>query len=165
MDYKARALPTREALKHLEADYAEHPGSEFIELTLLLLNASNVLREAIYAPMQHDHDLSEGKFILLMALSEKPEGMLAGQLAARVGVSFATISVMLKRMSSAEQPLITIERLPGDARSRLIKLSQAGADLIDQVLPDHFKAMSEFKKRLTSEDAQQLLSILRKLQD
>ena len=116
MNYKVRVLPTRDVLMKT-AEAAPIPFSpEAPALVLNLINAGYLINQEIISYMENEFGISEGKFVLLMALKTIPKGCSIKELAARVGVSVPTISVMLSRMRAQTHPLIAVRRMKGDAR-------------------------------------------------
>ncbi|CNK43265.1 MarR family winged helix-turn-helix transcriptional regulator [Yersinia alsatica] len=162
MNFKARDLPTREALARVQRQ--ENLGTDVsgVDLVLNLITTADVIRSNIYDRLAQEYDISEGKFILLMSLYGEGE-TAASELASRIGVAPATVSVMVKRMLSAPEPLITMTRAQADGRSRLIALSPAGRNLIKQALPCHFSAIHAFAEVLDEQERESLISMLRKL--
>lgn len=162
MDYKARTLPTREKLarvKELQMPDADISG---IDLVLNLITTADLIRDNIYARLMQEYDISEGKFILLMSLYGEGETN-ASDLAVRIGVTPATVSVMVKRMLAAPEPLISMTRSSDDGRSRLLKLSPAGVALIQNALPNHLNAIRSFAGVLDAQERESLILMLRKL--
>ena len=104
MNYKVRVLPTRDVLMKT-AEAAPIPFSpEAPALVLNLINAGYLINQEIISYMENEFGISEGKFVLLMALKTIPKGCSIKELAARVGVSVPTISVMLSRMRAQTHP-------------------------------------------------------------
>ncbi|MGN1208878.1 MAG: MarR family winged helix-turn-helix transcriptional regulator, partial [Duodenibacillus sp.] len=133
-----------------------------VDLVLSLAAASDMVRSAIYGPLQTSHGISEGKFSLLMMLyGEGPK--LTTELAEALGVAAATVSVMVKRMLTSPEPLIASEKIDSDARARRIVLSEHGRSLVQELLPDHFAAMRAASDRLSATEREALTLLLRKL--
>lgn len=162
MDYQTRELPTREALTRVQEKENFTTDVSGVDLVLTLLTTADLIRSNIYTQLAQNYDISEGKFTLLMSLyAEGSTG--ASELASRIGVAPATVSVMVKRMLSATEPLITMTRTHNDGRSRLISLSPAGQSLIRKTLPSHFNAIQAFAEILNEHERESLISMLRKL--
>ena len=157
MNYKVRVLPTRDVLMKT-AEAAPIPFSP--EAPALVLNLIN---QEIISYMENEFGISEGKFVLLMALKTIPKGCSIKELAARVGVSVPTISVMLSRMRAQTHPLIAVRRMKGDAREKRVTITKDGLALLDQLLPGHFKRVMDFAGRLTPDEQKELLALLDKL--
>lgn len=163
MDYQTRLLPTREALERVSGEFGNAESLVCVEMILLLLNTANRFRAEVFGDLERRHGLTEGKLILLMALSDNPKGLLTGELAKRVGVSMATVSVMVKRMLAAEQPLIVVTTPEEDARARLVKLSPAGKAAIREILPYHLAQIEAFSRKLDDSQRHALIELLKQL--
>lgn len=162
MNYNSRILPSRETLARAQK-LSEHTIEvSGVDLVLSLITTADLIRSSIYAQLAKDYDVSEGKFALLMSLYSEGE-TCAGELALRVGVTPATISVMVKRMLAVANPLICISKNGDDGRSRLISLSTDGVRLIQKALPNHLKAIRAFAKVLDPQEQESLISMLHKL--
>lgn len=163
MNYLTRHLPSRESLQRVSEEYGSQRSSQDVELILLLLNVANRFRCEVFASLEKQYGLSEGKFILLMALSESLQGLSINELAKRVGVSTPTVSIMIKRMLAAENPLIAVHTTKDDARVRQIVLSKDGEALLAEVLPIHLKQITDFNQPLSLDESKSLATLLRKL--
>lgn len=162
MDYKSRELPTREALTRVQERENFSTDVSGVDLVLTLITTADLIRSSIYDRLAQHYDISEGKFTLLMSLYAEGDSA-ASELAARIGVAPATVSVMVKRMLTATQPLITMSVARSDGRSRLISLSPEGQRLIREALPGHFNAIHEFSRVLDEQERETLIAMLRKL--
>lgn len=162
MDYNARVLPTRDALLRVQKQGNLSHDITGIDLVLNLITTADLIRSGIYQQLAEKYAISEGKFTLLMSLYGEGE-TTATDLAVRMGVTPATVSVMVKRMLSASAPLISMSVNSDDARSRLITLTPMGIDVIKQALPEHFNAVNAFAEVLNSEEREALITMLRKL--
>ncbi len=163
MKYKQRNMPTREALERISREHGlPHVVAE-VESALSLINVANRYREEVYGKLEKDTGLSEGKFIMLMALMDNPDGLLMGELARRVGVADATASMMVKRMLAQYPSLVAVESTSGDKRERKVHLTESGKSLINRTLPYHHQQIIDFMKPLSDADKTQLVEILRKL--
>lgn len=162
MDFPVRKLPTRETLIRVQQQQDLATDASGVDLVLSLIATADLIRSTIYARLALHHDLSEGKFILLMSLYGEGEAA-ATELALRIGVTPATVSVMVKRMMSAAEPLITMSRTQADGRTRMIALSPTGRELIKEALPGHLKAIGSFAEVLSGQERESLISMLRKL--
>ncbi|MWP49151.1 MULTISPECIES: MarR family winged helix-turn-helix transcriptional regulator [unclassified Gilliamella] len=162
MNYNSRTLPSRETLARAQRfndDIVEVSG---VDLVLSLITTADLIRANIYAQLDKDYGVSEGKFALLMSLFSEGE-TCASDLALRIGVTPATVSVMVKRMLSVSEPLISMSKNSDDGRSRLIALTNAGERLIQNALPNHLKAIRAFAQVLDSQEQESLILMLRKL--
>lgn len=162
MNYKSRKLPSRETLARAQRFNDDIIDVSGVDLVLSLITTADLIRSNIYAQLTKDYDVSEGKFALLMSLFSEGE-TCASDLALRIGVTPATVSVMVKRMLAATSPLITMSKSGEDGRSRLISLTEVGEKLIQKALPNHLKSIRAFAEVLSSREQESLILMLRKL--
>lgn len=162
MDYKTRILPSREALARVQSQTNLVDDISGIDLVLSLITTADLIRSHIYAKLVQNHQISEGKFALLMSLYGDGE-MTSSELAMRIGVTNATVSVMVKRMLTAESPLISMIQNNEDGRSRLISLTTEGLKLIQKALPEHHQAIQSFAQVLDVKEQKSLITMLHKL--
>lgn len=162
MNYKSRKLPSRETLARAQRFNDDIIDVSGVDLVLSLITTADLIRSNIYAQLTKDYDVSEGKFALLMSLFSEGE-TCASDLALRIGVTPATVSVMVKRMLVATSPLITMSKSGEDGRSRLISLTEVGEKLIQKALPNHLKSIRAFAEVLSSQEQESLILMLRKL--
>ncbi|OCG59507.1 MarR family winged helix-turn-helix transcriptional regulator [Gilliamella sp. Fer4-1] len=162
MNYNSRKLPSRETLAKAQRFTDETIEVSGVDLVLSLITTADLIRSNIYAKLAKDYDVSEGKFALLMSLYSEGE-TCASELALRVGVTPATVSVMVKRMLATQDPLISMTKSGQDGRSRLITLTTTGVNLIQKALPDHLKSIRAFAQVLNPQEQESLIAMLRKL--
>ena len=162
MIYNSRKLPSRETLARAQRFNDDIVDVSGVDLVLSLITTADLIRSNIYAQLANDYDVSEGKFALLMSLFSEGE-TCASDLALRLGVTPATVSIMVKRMLVATEPLISMSKSGEDGRSRLIALTSAGVNLIQNALPNHLKSIRAFAQVLKSQEQEALILMLRKL--
>lgn len=165
MDFKARILPTRDQLIQTNKNTAvENCDVSAIEMMLNLLNTSAMIKDYIDNKLKNNHNISDGRMILLLSLKGKhPESVSMGDLSKAMGVSNATLSVMVKRMLKEANPLIK-KQVSSIIRSSFeISLTDAGLDLIKEVLPDHFYNFQSVASLLNAQEQQTLLQLVKKL--
>ena len=162
MIYNSRKLPSRETLARAQRFNDDIVDVSCVDLVLSLITTADLIRSNIYAQLANDYDVSEGKFALLMSLFSEGE-TCASDLALRLGVTPATVSIMVKRMLVATEPLISMSKSGEDGRSRLIALTSAGVNLIQNALPNHLKSIRAFAQVLNSQEQEALILMLRKL--
>lgn len=162
MNYNSRVLPSRETLARAQQFNDHIVDVSGVDLVLSLITTADLIRSSIYAQLMQDYDVSEGKFALLMSLYSEGE-TCARDLALRIGVTQATVSIMVKRMLAANNPLISMSKSGNDGRSRLIALTSTGVNLIQKALPNHLKAIRAFAEVLSPQEQESLILMLRKL--
>lgn len=163
MDPKRRMIPSRQTLRRVNGRAPSDLDVAGVDLILHLMSAVEVIRNSVYTRLHKEAGLSEGKFSLMMSLRDAGHPVSTGRLAAHLGVSDATVSVMVKRMLAEETPLIARYADPDDRRAVLVGLTKAGEALLDRHLPDHFARIAEFSAPLNAEEREQLVALIKKL--
>jgi DNA-binding MarR family transcriptional regulator len=106
------------------------------------------------------HGLGEGEFDVLAALRRagEPFERAPGELAA---FTMVTTGAMTKRIDRLERDgLVTRRPSTSDGRGRVVALTNAGRELIDQAFTEHMLNERRLLDYLTPEDAAQLESLL-----
>ncbi|MFE3907128.1 MarR family winged helix-turn-helix transcriptional regulator [Streptomyces sp. NPDC059153] len=104
--------------------------------------------------------LSEGEFDVLAALRRagEPYERAPGELAVRTMV---TTGAMTKRIDRLERDgLVTRRRSAGDGRGRVVALTHAGRELIDQAFTEHMRNERRLLDALSPQEAAQLEALL-----
>lgn len=163
VDPNRRVLPARDNLRRIHGDWANEIDIAGVDMVLHLLNTVDILRSEIYVPLMKTERLSEGKFTLMMVLRDIGRPISTMRLAHFLGVTGATVSVMVTRM--LEEPVPLIQRIPSphDGRSVLVGLTQQGDMLLDRVIPEHFKRVSRMVRSLNEEERETLINLLQKM--
>ena len=128
---------------------------------LLILRTGHNL-ETLFTPFFECHQLSQGRFSVLMRLLDVPEHMRTpSQLADSLGVTRAAIT---KLLDGLEHTGLIERRLdPTDRRTWLITLTAAAHTLLEEILPPHFQQIRHLMSTLTREEQEQLITLLLKL--
>ncbi|MDY3298690.1 MarR family winged helix-turn-helix transcriptional regulator [Selenomonas sp.] len=153
-------MPTlRELEEHKKIVPEIDPAS--VVAMLEIRQAGEQVAEQILDVLQRDYHLSEGKFCVLIVLHQHPEGIAPSQLAARVGVARATISTMLQRLEKSGD--VVIEEDAEDRRGKRVRLTAKGRAFMAEVLPPHYLRVTKLMEKLTQEEQEELIRLLRKL--
>ncbi len=164
MNIRKRILPTRTILQRLATP--GHPVDEEkaagLELVIRLNAVSDLIREHFFSQLSVRNGISEGKLILLVRLYVQGVCSIT-ELAERIGVSNATVSVMAKRMLDAPEPLIAMKRSSEDQRSRTVQLTDKGRRELESILPKHFAQVSQATAKLSRADQERLYELLGKM--
>jgi DNA-binding MarR family transcriptional regulator len=106
------------------------------------------------------YGLAEGEFDVLATLRRagEPFERAPGQLAA---FTMVTTGAMTKRLDRLERDgLVTRRPDTNDGRGRVVALTKAGRELIDQAFTEHMRNERRLLDHLTPADATQLESLL-----
>ncbi|WP_029914377.1 MarR family winged helix-turn-helix transcriptional regulator [Pelobacter seleniigenes] len=107
------------------------------------------------------HGLTQRKFFVLILLFRNPDGLLVSQLAKGTGVSCATMTGVVDGLHKAQ--LVTREPHEQDRRACTVSMTPSGQQLLDQVLPQHYRRVSRIMACLGPSERQQLQALLGKI--
>jgi DNA-binding MarR family transcriptional regulator len=155
-------LPNERTLKELISRY---PGIEIdavaISSFLLLMSVATDIfkrRDAYFSR----HDLSSGRFSVLMLLMREPSRSIAPScLAERAGVTRATMTGLLDGLERSK--LVRRVQDSKDARRSSVQLTPKGIKFIDRIMPEHVCEISRISCALSSAECKTLRTILEKL--
>ena len=159
---KREMIPTWEELQSHRELVAEINPSAVIAM-LRIKQAAEEIQQGILDILQSEYHLSEGKFCVLVVLHQHGEGIAPSVLAEKVGVTRATISSMLQRME--RDGLVAVKADKADARSKKVKLTRAGNDFMQEILPPHYLRVSKLMEKLSEEEQKEVIRLLHKLTD
>ena len=157
---KREMIPSWEDLQRHEEIIPEINPAAVIAM-LRVRQAAEEIQHGILDVLQRDYHLSEGKFCVLIVLHQNRAGLAPSVLAEKVGVTRATISTMLQRME--RDGLVAVKADKEDARSKVVRLTKAGNDFMQEVLPPHYLRVTKLMERLTEEEQRQVIELLHKL--
>lgn len=165
MDFKARILPTQEELEKAHANTSlSSDDIAAISFIINFLNSASIMKDRLNNDLQKNHNLSEGRFLLLVTLKSQDKPMCMGKLSRRLGISNATLSVMVKRMLKDKIPLIKKEINEKIKSSYYVSLTPKGYELIEEVLPSHFKEVEKIANILEPQERKLMFDLVTKLQ-
>lgn len=107
------------------------------------------------------HRLSEGKFILLFLLHDKPDGLSPHELAERAGVTRATITGLLDGLERDE--FIVRRGSLGDRRKIVIALTETGQTTARDLFNEHTEWVGSLFKGFTASERKTLNDLLQRI--
>ncbi|GHG98049.1 MarR family transcriptional regulator [Comamonas sp. JC664] len=158
------AGPRYERLQRLAQRFPEF-DARAIETCITLLRASHDLSSAYEAHLGR-HGLSLGRFTVLVRLysTEDVEGALTpADLAESSGVSRATMTGLLDTLE--KDGLISREDHPEDRRMYTVRLTSKARQLVEGMLPDHFRRIAALMAPLSEEEHTTLRALLAKVSE
>ena len=108
------------------------------------------------------YGLSMGKFTVLMLLEHcGSQEMTPSDCAERLGVTRGTITGLLDGLERES----LVKRAPhsGDRRMLAIQITQKGQQLLNEMLPEHYRRTSDLMSHLTEAERQTLIELLAKM--
>lgn len=109
------------------------------------------------------YGLSPGRYAVLMALDVQRPSMAPSEIAARLGVTRATVTGLVDRLMRDE--LVAYAREGPDRRRKAVALTRKGETLIDDIVPVIFKDMADLTAPLSPEERRTALRLLSKVED
>lgn len=154
-------LPSSDTLQKLAARY---PALEIsaIEGWLELMRVSDDCMINLDSFLS-EHSLSQRRFFALVLLLRTPQGLNITQLAEGTGVSCATMSGVVEGLLKAG--LVTREGDPQDRRVFVVRITDAGLALLDDILPAHYRRISRIMSCLDEKERLLLKSLLGKVRE
>ena len=157
---KRELIPSWEELEAHKKTVPEINPAAVIAM-LEIKQASDEVQASILDVLQKEYHLSEGKFCLLIVLHQNPQGIAPSEIAAKIGVSKATISNMLMRME--RDGMIVTKPSPDDARAKSVCLTEKGRAFMNEILPPHYLRVTKLMERLSEAEQKELIHLLKKM--
>ena len=107
------------------------------------------------------HDLSEGRFVILVVLLKLDGALAPHDLAERIGVTRATMTGLLDGLE--RDRLVARRRDKRDRRSVKISLTPAGRDLAERLNDAHLRWIAGLASDLTAEEQDVLQRLLARI--
>jgi DNA-binding MarR family transcriptional regulator len=104
--------------------------------------------------------LTNGQFLLLMSLN-RPEPPPMGPVASLLAMDRTTLTAALKPLEN--RGLVKISQDPSDRRSRILKLTAKGHDLLIRAVPTWERTHREIEQLIPNGDPDELRQSLRAL--
>lgn len=142
-----------------ESQRQAHPKTEDIELCLRVLSLASSINRAS-STVLNEFGLSEGRLVLLFLLSRQPSGLSPALLAEQAGVTRATITGLLDGLE--QQQLLVRQNNTSDRRVLTVKLTEAGHELCEHLLPYYIDWLSDALSHVPQDMRQRLSSLLSK---
>jgi DNA-binding MarR family transcriptional regulator len=161
-------LPRYECLLEAAKTYPDLDPSA-CEVFLHLLRAGD---EAFKATDVHlaNHQISHGRFMVLMLLLEKGQGCsqshgahphTPAELADMAGVTRATMTGLIDTLE--RDGLVTRTPDPNDRRMMSVSLTAHGRARLEKILPGHFRCMARLIAPLSEPERKTLVTLLTKI--
>ena len=158
-----KEIPNCEGLEKIWTRYPDLDADATI-LFMHILRAGDEAFRAASETFKH-HCVSHGRFIVMMNLFDKENGVThelsAAEIADRSCVTRATVTGLVDGLE--KEGIVVRFPDPKDRRMVVVKLTQAGIDLMDNIMPMHFRMMRRLMSVFSAEEKKQLLQLLEKL--
>lgn len=155
-----RALPKYEALARQAERFPEFDVNAALACLSLMRVGSDVVANVEAHLAQHD--ISQGKFVVLMLLNDQPDKTLRpSEIAERADVTRTNITGLLDGLERSG----LVQRLPNaeDRRALLVRLTDQGNARIEEIVPGLTRRISAMMRELSGEERETLLRLLAKV--
>lgn len=144
-----------------DLSYAEGVGSDLDTMLVFnLMRTHSHLAPLVDADLRSRSLTSAQLNTLLVLRSAGKEGLQMGQVGLRLVVTKANVTGLIDRLERQR----LVERADhSDRRATIIRLTAAGRRLLDQIAPDHAKALGELTGCLCTSEKRRLIQSLTKL--
>ncbi|HUG13224.1 MAG TPA: MarR family transcriptional regulator [Opitutaceae bacterium] len=157
-----RDTPNPEQITALEQRYGCVDGGA-CETCILLLHTANDVVGAFCTHLAA-HEMSQGRFIVLMLLNRDPEKVfMPSQLAEMCSVTKATMTGLIDGLE--REGLVARHPSQEDRRAILVGMSQKGVELMDRILPGHFARVAALMQDLTVDERAEFRRLLAKVRE
>lgn len=160
--FELKDLPSYDTLERFGAIYG-NTDVKGLQTWLIWASATQEMLSAFETNLARTCGLSQTQFFVLLLLKRNPEGLGVGVLADGVSVTSQTMTRIVDRMVGAE--LCSRDVDPVDARARLVRLTQAGDDMLGKVLPSHYAWVARLMGHFNADERRMLNQLMFKLND
>jgi len=162
MAFDILKLPKERFLQEMAARFPDTSPTVHQTLLAFLRVSSDVLNSI--ERYFEKHGLSVGRFqILLLLLRERERGINPSELAEQAGVTRATITGLLDGLDRAG--LVWREKDSEDRRGITIRITSSGIDLMEKILPGHYRRISILMEKMNSTDCEGMNLFLQKIRE
>jgi DNA-binding MarR family transcriptional regulator len=157
-----RELPRVESLEEDARRYsALDPPTVLAFLSVFIVSAE---LERLVEPHFAQWGLSQGRFVILMALRRAPHATSTpADLAAHASVTRATITGLLDGLE--KDGFVERTSRSDDRRSVDVRLTKKGQNLLERVLPEHYERIGSLMSTLSKQEKKQLTFLLGKVRE
>jgi MarR family transcriptional repressor of emrRAB len=153
-------IPTLNTLMLLRNRYRSFSPSALRSCLMLLRTGSDLL--ALADKLFRKVGLSQGGFLTLVVLNRDPETEFTpSELSEKIGVTRATMTGLLDTLAKDGQ----IQRIQhkGDRRKLVVRLTEAGRNRLDVLLPNYMGELALLTSNLSEKEQKTLIGLLEKV--
>ncbi|MGH3090192.1 MAG: MarR family winged helix-turn-helix transcriptional regulator [Rubrobacteraceae bacterium] len=134
-------------------------SKELLRLWLRTLTLTNVVEKRVRARLREEFDVTLPRFDVMAALHEAPGGMNMGEVSRRLMVSNGNVTGIMGRLE--EEGLVHRRAKPGDRRTQIVQLTEAGRETFEAMAAAHSAWISSMFSTLTAEEVETLDRLLK----
>jgi len=134
-----------------------------IRMWLRLLTCTTLIERALRGRLSSEFQTTLPRFDALAQLERAPVGLTMGQLSARMMVSGGNVTGVVDRL--VKEGLVERVLAPGDRRSNIVRLTETGEALFDQMAAEHHRCLRKLLGDLDPRVTESLFRSLGQLKD
>jgi len=156
-----RDIPQQQTLEEYSLRYPELQKEAVIVALALLRTTSDLSK--VFNSHFASFGLTEGRFIILMLLYRERENTLDfTALSEKAEITKPTLTGLIDGLE--KQGFVERIHHPNDRRKQLLRLTQSGLALLEQMLPSHYKTTAYYLSGLSMTEQLELTKLLNKVQ-
>ena len=136
----------------------EHLARQRLRLWLQMLKATRHVESALRERLRAGYDTTLPRFDVLATLHATPEGMKMSELSAHLVVSNGNVTGVVDRLVA--DGLAERTNLPTDRRAFLVRITDKGRALMDEMTSEHLMWVNDLLENVTEADAARAISIM-----
>ena len=129
-----------------------------LRLWLQMLKATRHVEAALRERLRAGYDTTLPRFDVLAALHSRPEGMKMSELSQHLVVSNGNVTGVVNRLVA--DGLVERQTLASDRRAFLVRITEQGRSLMDEMVEQHLKWIDEMLAQVSEPDAARGISIM-----
>lgn len=129
-----------------------------LRLWLQMLKAVRYVEGTLRERLRSGYDTTLPRFDVLAALHAKQEGMKMSELSQHLVVSNGNVTGVVDRLVT--EGLAERENMPTDRRAFLVKITDKGRKLMDEMAAEHMRWIDEMFEDVSEADAARGISIM-----
>lgn len=130
-----------------------------LRLWIRLLRVSRTIENELRLRLKSQFDMTLPRFDVMAALNRKPEGLLMSDLSRFLLVSNGNVTVIVDRLVT--DGLVVRSSREGDRRTSIVKLTEIGWTLFQQIATEHENWVGELLSSIGKDDARHLAGMLK----
>ena len=144
-----------------ELVHGEHGEHSELRLWLRLLNCTTLIENHVSSRLRSDFDTTLPRFDLMAQLARFPDGLGMSELSQRLMVSGGNVTGITDNLE--RDGLVERVAIPEDRRAKKVRLTDKGHIIFHEMAEIHATWIHDLLNGLTSQEQQQLYTLLGKL--
>ncbi|MFC3612635.1 MarR family winged helix-turn-helix transcriptional regulator [Lutimaribacter marinistellae] len=136
----------------------DHLARQRVRLWLQMLKATRHVEAALRERLREGYGTTLPRFDVLATLHSRPDGMRMSELSQHLVVSNGNVTGLVDRLVA--EGLVERETLETDRRAFVVRITETGKALMDEMTASHLSWIDEFLGNVTEADVARGISIM-----